>query len=192
MMLCCFITVATDPVVKALGGHPKPTGDLTHRMIAFRNLLYRFNLEHFAVPLPTHKHLRYSYIVTLGGVYKTQGDSGSKLIVFSDDMDFSKEMLRKVDAELMFMRGVSTPVEVSKRTSEPQDQWDLFLMTFCQQHIIANSTYSWWGAFLSKSDAVYYPRRWWGPEIKATDSRGIDIRQSWVDAMPEDWNCVPC
>ena len=39
--------------------------------------------------------------------------------------------------------------------------WDLFLMTHCQDLIIANSSFSWWGAFLnSRNGRVVTPRKW--------------------------------
>jgi len=39
--------------------------------------------------------------------------------------------------------------------------WDMFLMTYCKDLIIANSSFSWWGAFLSKSvNRVIAPYPW--------------------------------
>jgi len=37
---------------------------------------------------------------------------------------------------------------------------DLFLMSLCACHIIPNSTFSWWGAWLANSSQVVYPLPW--------------------------------
>lgn len=39
--------------------------------------------------------------------------------------------------------------------------WDMFLMTYCQDLIIANSSFSWWGAFLSNNaNRIIAPYPW--------------------------------
>ena len=51
---------------------------------------------------------------------------------------------------------------------------DMCLMSMCQYHIMANSTYSWWGAWLSNSKDVIAPKLWFGPD-------GQDPRDVYVD-----------
>ena len=53
---------------------------------------------------------------------------------------------------------------------------ELFLMSHCDAHVIANSTFSWWGAWMNPNNPhVIAPRPWFiqGPEIP--------------DLLPENW-----
>ncbi len=57
--------------------------------------------------------------------------------VFSDDINWAKNNF-KVDGKITFVDWNTTDYE------------DLQLMTYTKHHIIANSSFSWWGAFLKK------------------------------------------
>ena len=41
---------------------------------------------------------------------------------------------------------------------------DLYVMTQCDYHIIANSSFSWWGSYLSNSQLTIAPEKWFGPQ----------------------------
>lgn len=42
------------------------------------------------------------------------------------------------------------------------EEYDLCLMSLCTHHIIANSSFSWWGAWLANSGNVIAPKTWFG------------------------------
>jgi hypothetical protein len=58
---------------------------------------------------------------------------------------------------------------------------DMCLMTMCKYHIIANSSFSWWGAWLSGSDEVIAPSIWFGPSNEHLDTS---------DLIPERWEII--
>ena len=57
---------------------------------------------------------------------------------------------------------------------------DLRMMSLCDHHIIANSSFSWWGAWLGRNPdkVVIAPERWFGPGYAQLDTR---------DLLPETW-----
>lgn len=90
-----------------------------------------------------------------------------RLVVFSDDIAWARENLR---------------FPVATVHVEPEDdrpQVDMHLMASCDHHIIANSTFSWWGAWLNPSltKTVVAPARW----FRSADHCADDIcPAAWV------------
>jgi hypothetical protein len=50
---------------------------------------------------------------------------------------------------------------------------DLCLMSMCDYHIIANSSYSWWGSWLSKSKKTIAPRNWFCGEFSNWNTKDL-------------------
>ena len=97
---------------------------------------------------------------------------------FSDDIDWCKRWFRGLDS-VFFVEG--TPRQAIGPQPMPgafNDHEDLFLMSLCREHIIANSSYSWWGAFLTYDSQVIYPSRWYGPAAM-TANASLMFPQAW-------------
>lgn len=58
--------------------------------------------------------------------------------------------------------------------------FDMCLMSICDYHIIANSSFSWWGAWLSNSKKVFAPKRWFGPPLSEQNDISDLIPDRWI------------
>ena len=86
-------------------------------------------------------------------------DSDREVIIFSDDTEWCKE--QELFANDRFA------------VAEGGDQfYDLCLMSMCDDFIIANSTFSWWGAWLANRGKVVAPKNWFG-EVLGHDTKDL-------------------
>lgn len=95
-------------------------------------------------------------------------DPAIPVVIFSDDIEWCKE--QKMFNSDRFM------------ISESGDHYvDLCLMTLCKYHVIANSSFSWWGAWLSNSRKVIAPIKWFGEGNSDKNTK---------DLIPEKWTRI--
>lgn len=75
----------------------------------------------------------------------------ANLFIFSDDIEWCKSQFR-YDDEVTFIENTNKP-----------DHEDLLLMSYCQHNVIANSSYSWWAAWLNNytNKIVISPKNWY-------------------------------
>jgi hypothetical protein len=84
-------------------------------------------------------------------------------IFFSDDMDWVKKNFKGDNIYY---------------SDNDDELLDLALMSICDNNIIANSSFSWWGAYLNKNaKMVIAPKTWFGPN-GPKDTENI---------LPKDW-----
>ncbi len=86
--------------------------------------------------------------------------------VFSDDVDWARENL-----QLPF------PCRYVDHNQGNESYQDMQLMSLCKHHVIANSSFSWWGAWLNPDPGkiVVAPQRWF--------AGNNDVK----DLIPGDW-----
>jgi len=79
-----------------------------------------------------------------------------KVLVFTDDPEWAKE--QEIFPDNRFF------------VSETDCAYtDMALMAQCDYHVIGNSTFSWWGAWLSDSKKVIAPAQWFGAPLGGND-----------------------
>ena len=88
------------------------------------------------------------------------------VIVFSDDAEWCKQQEIFSSDRFSISEGNTTDA-------------DLCLMSMCQYHVIANSSFSWWGAWLAKSKKVIAPKNWFGGDCVNKDVSDMEFA-NWI------------
>ena len=91
-------------------------------------------------------------------------------VIFSDDIEWCKETFKEDNNVFI---------------ENQDDVLDLYLMSKIPNNIIANSSFSWWGAWLNTNESkkVVAPSSWFGPH-----NEHLNIAKK--DLIPEDWIVV--
>jgi uncharacterized membrane protein YkvA (DUF1232 family) len=88
------------------------------------------------------------------------------LMIFSDDVAKAQTIFEPLKRKMVF--------------PETNNKYiDMCLMSMCDYHIIANSSFSWWGAWLSESKKIIAPSQWFG--------NGPDMPKNWSDVYCKGW-----
>lgn len=90
------------------------------------------------------------------------------VFIFSDDTTFAKDNFGKI------------PHVTIVEGNEKEGWKDMALMAYCRHHIIANSSFSWWGAWLSphENGIKIAPSNWFNPDV---------VQFIIDDIIPEQW-----
>ena len=89
-------------------------------------------------------------------------------LIFSDDIQYAKELFGEQE-NIVYIEGNDPAV-------------DMCMMTMCDHNVIANSSFSWWGAWLNDNTnkKVIAPKKWFGPAYKGVHDTKDLYPQSWI------------
>lgn len=96
--------------------------------------------------------------------YDIINDSNINVVILSNDISWCKDNLNFNN-----MHFIEDETNIT----------DLYIMSMCNNNIIANSSFSWWGSWLNENynKVVIAPSRWFGPAANLYDG----------DIIPEKW-----
>lgn len=116
------------------------------------------NAQHGVLPMSYYNEAIHHLYSRVGALH---------FFIFSDDLAWVKDNFK--------FEFPHTIVDMGSATREHEE---LTLMSACQHHIIANSTFSWWGAWLnpSQNKVVIAPKHWFKRQDIPTP-----------DVLPKNW-----
>ena len=127
---------------------------------------YEQYFGHIAIHVRRNDYLRYPHLHPVQSIeYYQKGiemmPKDKKVLVFSDDIAWCKQNF--IGERFIFMG--------------EKDYVEIFIMAKMKYQVISNSSFSWWGAWLSDAEKVVAPKLWFGHAMQYSDK----------DIIPEHW-----
>jgi hypothetical protein len=135
-----------------------------------------FRLGDYKIHSEYHPIMKKEYynrcIEHIKNVYKS--DKSLRILYFCEDVD-----VNEVEQSIEYLSKKHPEVEFVRADNSLDDWEQMLLMSLCRHNIIANSSFSWWGAYFNsrKDKIVCYPSLWFG-RISNIDT---------TDMYPEEW-----
>ena len=128
-------------------------------------------IQHF------HPIMSYEYYKKSLNLFKTREQLKNNILYFCEEEDVEdvNKTIAKLENDFPTLKFI--------RASNDLSDWEqMVLMSCCRDNIIANSSFSWWGAHLNMNPykIVCYPATWFG------EAAGHDTR----DLCPMNWNKI--
>ena len=127
------------------------------------------NIQHLH-PLLSNQY----YINSLSNFIFRTKNKNFNVLIFYEKVDSAQ-----IDIKIKILKKRFPTVNFIKLDYNIEDWEQLLLMSCCKHNIIANSSFSWWGAYFNdnKEKLVFYPNLWFGKSFK----------QNLKDLNPPSW-----
>ena len=121
--------------------------------------------------------IRY-YVSSIQKIIDKLENDNLKIIFFFEEGD-----RERVDVSISVLKRKFPTVEFAEIDTQISDWEQMLYMSNCDHNIIANSSFSWWGAYLNENvdKVVCCPNTWFGPALRHNDTS---------DMIPDEWNRI--
>jgi len=112
------------------------------------------------------------------GVQNIQTGENTRVLYFCEKEDNQTVLLN-----IELLRNKFQMIEFVKVDDSVPDWKQMLIMSCCHDNIIANSSFSWWGAYFNSNPnkKVCYPSIWFGPTLSYNDTK---------DMYPDSWKRI--
>lgn len=118
------------------------------------------------------------YISAIQKIIDKLKNDNLRIICFFEEGD-----RERVNISISVLKKRFKNIEFAEIDAQIPDWEQMLYMSSCDHNIIANSSFSWWGAYLNENAdrIVCYPCTWFGPAMRHNDI---------IDMMLHDWNKI--
>jgi len=136
-----------------------------------------FRLGDYKTKQDYHPIMPYEYYLKSLKYISVQETEPKQVMYFCElqDNQVVSDMIQRLQTEF--------PDILFTKVDDNIPDWEqMLIMSCCQSNIIANSSFSWWGAYMNNQNAVVcYPSRWFGPAAHNHNTK---------DLFPENWHKI--
>ena len=120
---------------------------------------------------------KYYYVDAIQHIIDKTNIDTWNILYFYEEMDKSI-----VNETINYLKGKFNKINFISIHTDIVDYEQLLLMSNCEHNIIANSSFSWWGAYFNKNKnkIITYPSLWFGPAQSSNTK----------DLFPNTWNKI--
>ena len=124
-----------------------------------------------------HPILQYEYYKSAIQFIQLQSNTNKYDVLYFCEKEDNEEVLVIINK----LKKEFPQIIFSKQPDTTEDWKQMLIMSLCNHNIIANSTFSWWGAYFNSNPnkIVCHPEKWFGP--------ALNDKNNTKDLFPASW-----